>query len=262
MEQEKTKVSYSEIRTYKSCRRKYFFSYIEGLKPKQESDALVSGSYYHKKLEALLKDEPFDMADAKTTAMAFAFDKYIRPSLPEVIQTEKFFSKPLGKYGTVDVEVIGYIDGICKDGTPIEHKSTSFPIDEAYQDSLWFDEQIPVYMWAENVNEMWYTVCKKPNIRQTKRETEEEFAQRCIEWYDTDTEEKIAILKVCRTREDINEHMIEIMRITNEMRNQTHFFRNPYNCNGFMSCPYRSICLNYDPLIEPIGFEKTVREKR
>ena len=66
----------SMIRCFKSCPRKYFFEYVEMLKPIETPEALSTGSSYHSYLEKLLKGESFEVVDLPS-AMAEAFDRFI-----------------------------------------------------------------------------------------------------------------------------------------------------------------------------------------
>ena len=43
-------------------------------------------------------------------------------------------------------------------------------------------------MLLTGMRKVWYTVCRKPTIRQKKNETDEEFFGRMVAWYDEDTE--------------------------------------------------------------------------
>ncbi len=50
------RLSYSAVSTYESCGKKYFFSYVEKLRPTVQSSALLFGSAFDKAIEAVLKD--------------------------------------------------------------------------------------------------------------------------------------------------------------------------------------------------------------
>lgn len=257
-------VSHSMIRTFKECRRKYFFSYVEGLKPVETADVLKVGSSYHEKIESIIKTGGFDYTNDKTDAMALAWMRYIYPKL-DLVEAEQRFEYELHIDNLPPVRVVGYVDGICRDGLQVEHKTTTAAIDDEYIHSLAWDEQIPIYLlstWEAgketNNCEMWYTVCRKPTIRQRQNETEEEYVQRCIEWYDEDTEQKISMFKVRRSVSELAERQREIAEIAQEIDSCKNFYPNPYACQ-ILGCPYSSICLNYDPKFI-IGFEKHERE--
>ena len=137
------------------------------------------------------------------------------------------------------------MDGIAEDGRLVEHKTTSSEIGDDYEYMLQWDEQLLAYMLMTGKREMYYTVCKKPTIRQKKNETEEEFMQRCVEWYDEDTDSKIRLMLISRTDEEVAE-----------------FNKNPSYCKHWgRMCDYASVCLHYDPKQEYIEFEKVDRRE-
>lgn len=257
------KFSVSRMKLFEACRMAYKFKYIEGLEPVQKADALQTGLDYHAKLEELYKTgdvavENFD----KETAMAMAYKKHIYPKF-KVNAVEDMFEYDLGGH-----KLIGRVDGIAEDGKLVEHKTTSMDLSPGgeYEYNLQWDQQILAYMLAKDVRSMWYTVVKKPTIRIKKNETEEEFFNRMIEWYDEDTDSKIMLLEVTRTDQEI-EDFKSYIKLMAEMMNNTQehpeyfVYRNPSYCNCWgRRCEYSSICLNYDPDQQYIEFKKKEEE--
>lgn len=251
--------SVSRMKLFEACRMAYKFKYIEGLEPVQKADALQTGLNYHAKLEELYKTgevvvENFD----KETAMALAYQKYIYPQF-KVNAVEESFEYDLGGY-----KLIGRVDGIAEDGRLVEHKTTSMDLGPGgeYEYNLQWDQQILAYMLAKNIRSMWYTVIKKPNIRLKKNETDEEFFDRMVAWYDEDTDSKIMLLEVTRTDQEIEEFrkyskiMAEMMANA-EAHPDALIYRNPAHCNCWgRRCEYSSICLNYDPQQQYIEFTR------
>lgn len=266
------RVSISKIKCFKSCRRLYELKYVEGLRPIQKAEALETGSNYHKLLEQLnngvaLKDNP-DYADdfSKEMAMARAYEKYIYPKF-KVVEAEKWFEKNIGN-GDV---LVGCVDAIADDGHIVEHKSTGFEITEQYEYNLLWDEQILAYMFMTGNRKVWYTVCRKPTIRLKKDETEEEFFNRMLEWYDTDTDSKIRLLEVERTDDEVRDFEKALHSIVLDMNNAgmsgasingyNPYYRNTCHCNMYgRRCDYSSICLHYNPNEQYIEFEKENNE--
>lgn len=263
------KFSISQIKNFKACRRSYFFRYIEELEPVQTAEALEIGSNYHDLIAGLYEHGNLDFAEqdnSKVLAMAKAYEKYIFPEF-KVSRVEEWFEFPLldGDY------LIGRVDGIAENGMLVEHKTTGSEITEQYEYNLMWDEQILAYMLAHGVNYMYYTVCRKPTIRQKQNETEEEFFQRMVEWYDTDTEKKIRLIMIERTDEEIVDFGKNLISIIMEMRiaksQHRHsavvtdsYYRNCQWCNVWgRRCEYSSICLNYDPTQQYIEFQKVER---
>ena len=250
------RLSISKIKCFKACRRMYELKYVEGLEPIQKSDALESGSSYHKLLEELNSTGQLPECDfSKEYAMAKAYEKYIYPHF-KVVEAEKFLEYDLGEGDNM----IGFADGIADDGHIVEHKSVGSEITEQYEYNLLWDEQILAYMLMTGMRKVWYTVCRKPSIRQKQTETESQFYQRMLDWYDEDTESKIRLLEIERTDEEVEQFRkaLDTMKGTmQEAENDKNFYKNTCHCNMWgRRCEYSSICLNYDPNQEYIEFVK------
>ena len=176
--------------------------YVEGLSPVKPAEALGIGSTYHKLLEQLYSGELSETPEyTKERAMVEAYRKYIYPHF-NVKVTEQLVNYKFDK----DDYMIGYVDAIAEDGHIVEHKTTSQEITEQYEYNLLWDEQILAYMLMTGKRKVWYTVCRKPTIRQKQNESEEEFYKRMVDWYDTDTDSKIRLLELERTDEEIAEY--------------------------------------------------------
>lgn len=249
------RLSNSAIQCFKSCRRKYWLRYVQGLEYNKPIEVLERGKSYHAKLEELYNEGFFTPDEnVKTNAMAMAYQKYIYPKFP-VQAVEEWFEKDISGH-----KIIGRIDGKTPDGQVVEHKSVSSAIDDSYIYKLSFDEQILTYMLAMGTNQIFYTACQVPTIRQKKNESEEEFQQRCVEWFDTDTDSKIRVINVTRSPKELKEFEEDLSRMFHEMENCDFFYRNQICCSQWgRMCEYAQICLNYDPNIEYVDFNK--REK-
>ena len=200
------RASNSGIQCFKQCRRMYQLKYLHGLEPVQTADALKRGSNYHELVEGLLKNNILaECDDPKVKAMATAFQKYILPQLKDIAAEEEWFEylTPSGH------KVVGRIDARTGNKELVEHKTTSGLIDGTYFQKLEFDEQIPTYMLAYDANWINYTVCASPTIRLKKNETNKEFYERCVEWYDTDTSQKITMIRLNRTQAELERFLYE-----------------------------------------------------
>lgn len=257
------KLSASLIKTYKMCRRKYELKYLEELEPVAKSQALQDGSDYHETIEKFYKGESgvgyFEGCNPKVEAMAMAYTIYIygkHEELQGVEYAEKWFEYPLTKKHSI----VGRNDAVTDLGIPVEHKTTSMDIDDEYIYDLQWDEQILTYMLANSINEMYYTVVKKPTIRQKQGETDIEFYERCVDWYATDTDKKVRVIKVTRSFTELEEHRKNLIVMANEIEDCKHFYRNPSACTCYnRRCEYSQICLNYNPQLEYVEFEKKKR---
>ena len=247
------RVSISQIKMFKACRRAWYFKYHEKLSPVVVSDSLETGRNYHKLLEQLENGEELDAGFTKEYAMAAAYQKYIMPQF-HVIATEKELEKEVGGH-----ILHGFVDGLSDDGHIVEHKTTSSDISVGgeYEYNLLWDEQVLAYMLISGLRKVHYTVCKKPTIRLKKDETADEFYQRMIDWYDTDTEQKIRVFTVERTDEEVDQFAQDFVDICNEMEQTKNYYRNTCHCNAWGSrCEYSGVCLNYDPNTQYISYTK------
>lgn len=254
------KLSVSRLKCFEACRRAYKFRYIENLEPVKKADALEIGFNYHDKLEQIYKNGYCPIDDySKESAMALAYEKYIYPKF-KVTAVEEWFEKPFadGKH-----TLIGRVDGVAEDGYLVEHKTTGSDNLEEYEYDLQWDEQVLAYMYGYGVRKMWYTVIRKPTIRQKKGESDEDFFDRMCEWYDEDTESKIRLIEIERTDEQVEEFVKQLSVIADAMNlfegdgDNLLLYRNTSNCKKWgCRCEYSSICMNYDPNIEYVEFKK------
>lgn len=240
------KASVSRIKLFKACRRAYFFKYVENLEPVQKAESLQIGSNYHKLIETLYKNGGLFNVDedySKEQAMAAAYRKYIYPKL-KVKEAEKWFEKRIGKH-----VLIGRVDGIADDGLIVEHKTTSEDLaNGSYEFNLQWDEQVLAYMSLTGAMQVHYTVIRKPTIRKKKDESEQEFYNRMVEWYDTETESKIQMFEIYRTDKEVAEFEKGFEEICDEMENAHNLYRCQNYCTAWgRRCEYSSVCLNYDP---------------
>ena len=245
------RASVSQIKLFKACRRAWQFRYQEKLVPVQSAEALEVGKSYHAYLEALENGEPLEPDFSKAAAMAKAYEKYIFPAF-KVVAAEKELEKPLGVH-----TLHGFVDGLADDGSVVEHKTTSRDISEGgeYEYNLLWDEQVLAYMSLTGARKVYYTVVKKPTIRLKKDESEEEFYQRMVEWYDTDTDQKIRLFTVERTDAEVEQFERDFVAICNEMTMTGNLYRNTCHCTQFgRRCEYASVCLHYDPEQQYVEF--------
>lgn len=252
----------SMLRSYKSCPRKFELEYIEQLRPTETPIYFETGTNYHKAIECILTGTNYEAEDDVVAVMAGVFKEHLPWESWNILnggKTEFEFDIKLSRFA----KIAGKIDALTPSGIPIEHKTSSSKLDEKYIRNLEFDDQVSIYLYAlslmrsEPVTECIYTVCQKPTIKHTAKETREEYLERCREWYEMDTESKIGAITVVRTEDELRETENEIKEIVKEIRNRKHWYRNPSNCN-LVPCPYSSICKNYDAEVTS-GFVKKER---
>lgn len=253
-------VSITKVKAFKACRRLYQLRYVEGLKPVQKPEALETGSRYHELIDGLYKTGELAENDfSKEHAMARAYKRFIYYEHYNVMKSVESEVKLDLVFRSDDV-LVGVADGLTSDGCILEHKTTSAEITEAYEYNLLWDEQILAYMLLTGRRKVYYTVCRKPTIRQKKDETDEAFYYRMLDWYETDTDSKIRLLEIERTDEEVRQFERNLQRIIADMKSAEtdgDFYCNTCHCNQWgRRCEYSSVCLHYDPSQEYIEFTK------
>lgn len=244
-------ISISRVKLFKACRRAYQFKYKENLVPVETPEALQTGRKYHELLENLYRHgniiaETDEEDFSKEMAMAIAYREHIFPKF-KVRVSEEWMRN--GRF-------FGRVDGIAEDGSVVEHKTTSLNLEE-FEYNLQFDEQILMYMFLSGARNVYYTIIKKPTIRQKKNESEEEFYWRMVHWYDEDTNDKIRVVEITRTDQEVNDFIEELKQISSEMDECKNFYRNTMHCNKWgRMCEYAGICMNYDPDETYVNFTK------
>lgn len=255
------RLSITKIKAFKACRRLYQLKYIEGLEPVQKSEALETGTNYHALIDQINKGELDPITSPERTkemAMARAYYLHIHPRF-HIVESEKWLEYDLGG----DDKLVGIADGIADDGCIVEHKTSGLDIGDAYEYALQWDEQIMAYMLMTGKRKVHYTVIKKPTIRQKKDETAEDFFYRMLDWYEEDTDEKIRVIEIERTDEEVEQFKRDLIDILLEMKIATNtsgrnsYYRNTCHCDKYgQRCEYSSVCLYYDPTAEYIDFIK------
>jgi hypothetical protein len=244
--------SVSSIKLFKACRRAYQLRYVYGVYPVETAEVLKTGLDYHSGIEALMRDGTVPDIVDRESAMVNAYAKHIQPQMPK-FEPEVWFERDVR-----GMKFVGRLDGKA-DGAIVEHKTTAMNLDE-YEFDLQWNEQLLAYMWATGVNTAYFTMCKKPTIRQKQTETAEEFGQRCFEWYDDDTFQKIRLVKIVIPQEHIDSFAKEIKKDFRNVRQAARnddFYRNTCHCNAWgRRCEYAPICHGYDPNETYVGFER------
>lgn len=249
------KLSITQIRTFKACRRAYYLKYIEGLEPVTKPEPLEVGTNYHAKLEELYATGDVTISSySKEEAMAVAYKKYIYPMF-RMKNAEEWVEKEVGRH-----TLFGRVDGLSEDGCLVEHKSVGYEIGPDYEYNLQWDEQILAYMLMSGTNKVYYTVCRKPLVRQKKGESDWEFFLRMVAWYDEYTDAKIRLMVITRTDEEIQAFAEQVKAIGDEMEKTDSYYLNTCHCFRWgRQCEYASVCLHYDPSEEYLQFTRRER---
>lgn len=191
-------VTTSMMRSFKDCRKKYWFEYVLELKPLETPKALHWGTLYHKGVEEILKGTQPDAVEVmllneQATECLKKNVDFDEQTVRVVMCAVRAFSTESGweNWDITSVEkqfevttgyakrLKGKIDGIIKhDGKSflIEHKTTS-QYGEDYLHGLLWDEQSTNYLYAHNrmledgvitgneVVGIFYIITEKPTIK-------------------------------------------------------------------------------------------------
>lgn len=196
-----TRLSVSAMRDFLSCRRKFWFRYIEGLAPSIREAPLSFGSAGHAGLAALFAGKRAPIGPKTEVEKAIfseytpdeielsgvapkvalesvnAFGIYVDWPAWKVTDTEMYFEIKIdrGRY------LHGYFDGFTTQNGELcllENKFVS-SIDESYLNHLLWDDQAGYYILAarmlgKSVAGILYNLIQKPSIRQFKATPEDQ----------------------------------------------------------------------------------------
>jgi len=244
----KTILTYSALRQFQNCRRKYHLRYNEYLVPLKADEILYLGSVWHSvmelwysegerdaKLQAIreLIDQSFpgrvvDPAQKRDWHLCHAmFDGY-RVRYPEedfqILTVEQEFSIPIINPATSrssrTFELRGKVDGLAqmrdtRELFLLEHKSAA-QITGDYIERLPSDFQINLYSMAlsrflkRKISGVIYNVTRKASLRQSVSETGEQFEMRKAELIQkSKTGKTSAKRKMPETDDAFRERLIE-----------------------------------------------------
>ena len=217
--QPKSIITYSALRMFQNCRRKYFLRYVECLTPIKRDEVLYLGSVWHEVLELWYKPGE---RDAKLSAIHDLIDKSFpgrisdpsrkrdwhlchvmfdgyRVRYPEedfqILTVEQEFSipiiNPLTGRSSRTFELRGKVDGLVQmrgsgELFLLEHKSAA-QITGDYIERLPSDFQINLYSMAlsrflkRKISGVIYNVTRKASLKQSEGETEAQFEVRRAE---------------------------------------------------------------------------------
>jgi hypothetical protein len=206
-------VTYTSLSTYRNCRKKYFWRYVESLIPMERDDALGLGSLIHvclklwhetRDISAVL--QVIDSETAQRTihdwqrkywhlsrSMMWGYANLYPVEDFQPIALEQPFRAEIRNPETGSSSrtflMAGKVDGLISlNGSAflLEHKTAS-NIGAGYLERLWTDFQVALYVkyvqeaLGVKLDGVLYNVIEKPGLLQAKGETEEEFQVRYAE---------------------------------------------------------------------------------
>ena len=267
-------LTFSRIKARKNCPMAEHIRYDLELVPRNKKKSLGLGSAVHLGLETDdidkavgyfdgvfpdSQEEANELEIQRATVKAMLTGYFNRfGKWGEDTKREVTFDLPIRnpKTGAISrsFRLQGKIDAIATiDGKPwiVEYKTAS-QINQGYFERVELDEQITLYMYAcreafgiKPVGVV-YRVLKKPTIRQTKKESMEQFCNRLEQDYVDRPDFYFFEQKYYRSENDLKQFEKELWAFTQqylyEKRNDINC-KNASRCLDFGQCEYMPICL-------------------
>lgn len=277
----------SKVRVFNECQRKFYYQYVRNLEPTGTSLPLFIGSMVHKAMEdwygGMSPDDVCGMMSehirkemhkkgigrdsdelTKHTAMIqgmiAGYMEVFKDDLTDwnIIRTEQSFLLDTDGNGpfisTLDTMLVG------KKGLAFNDFKTAASIDGEVIKSLGMDLQMQTY-WRVveqvlnmKIAEAYYTVIKKPKIRQKQTETAEDYAKRVMDLYTETPDDYYHREPIRRSQKHIDEVAVDLTWYisaiydkfeTNDenILHPQHWPRNTKACrNFFKNCPFTDPC--------------------
>ncbi len=288
-------LTHSAMSCFKNCRRKYQYRYVYKLVPISGNKNLNLGSAVHKGLEVyysggsdddvlLAADEilrpsntngwgqsDYDnllIQQATAFGMLRGYIKYFNDrELYEEIKPEQEFCVPLNNPETTAASKsfmhAGKIDGLFKKEGQwwLREFKTASQVGKDYLERLKLDTQITSYIDAIQedlgiqIVGVIYTILKKPSIKQTQKESVQDYCDRLILDYQNEAVDP----KTGKPRIEFYFHQEEIHRNQNDLlewrfdrwdtakdiletQRTQRYYRNTSLCSQYGSCEYLPLC--------------------
>lgn len=225
--------SFSQYACFTTCRKKYYWNYVENLVPKEEGKALVTGRLFH--LGAAGEGTPEQQQTTWWQIGKIAKDYWGLRGKPEV---SKVFD-----LGPVQVKFIA--DGI-EDEYLVEYKTTSDATPEnVIAQAMSLQLRLGCALFGKKQSKL--RLVKKPQIRLKKSESEHEFEQRYLDCFRL-TPEQYLLEVVIPTNTDgaVNEFLYVNEEIHRCRKAMIWPMAVPYICKGKIACQYMPLCADYE----------------
>lgn len=280
--------------TFLNCPQKYQYSYVYGLAPRRPSIPFLVGGLFHNELEEMYKSGKLSpnaaaqrVGDACEEACKFpgvrAEDSDNIWMQQAVVMgmvkgyAQLYLKKDLEKYKVVEAEgsfkaqldrdwtYTGKKDLVLQERKSkalvlMEHK-TAGRLDAAYVAKLPMDNQILGYGWAQReqagkkFDKIIYNVTKKPQIRQTQKESIKQFMKRVEDDYHLNPGTYFYRETLLFSDNDLDRFGTQLRKFSRNIdraQREDDFFQNAGHCTAMGTCPFMRLCLegiNKDTLL-------------
>jgi hypothetical protein len=287
-------VSNNSSSMMRSCQKKFFWHYIEGLRPIRKSNALTLGSILHSAFDMYYKgfsrlDVVKYITDTTDDEISKAGPQDVEPLLitkytlagmwlnyPVTMKLDEFkeiksemeFRVPVP--GMRGVVYVGKVDGLLTDLKGrmwVRELKTTSQTFQQFETKVRQSTQGTGYIWALRklgfpVNGMIYDYVKKPLLRKGVNEDVATFGARIMHDYSQRPDIYYKRHHSYRIDEELNLFEADLRRVAYDIRKRKQtgqFYRNPDQCWNFnVECPYLKICFREkpDPLTLQLYYEK------
>lgn len=265
-------LSHTSRTSFNTCKRKWYFQYVEGLRPKYKSQPLRMGTVFSDCLEAA---DP-EVANERYNEMLLNIDGSSHSSFVDDLAWERAVVYELAKTYLEDNPPMlreipferqvgegiekGYIDGLIVHTddtvTIIENKLKS-RWTQADEKALATDAQVTQYVAAvmrmagehgipEDITpdriSVRYDVTVKPGIRVKKGETPEAYQSRLLGDIQSRRSHYHRSFHTSRTQEQLDEQEVLIESDARHMAAEEKFFPTYHACNLYGLCEFHGIC--------------------
>jgi len=267
--------TYSSIQFFKNCRRAYKLRYEDKLVLRRETEARSIGSAFHLGLEMgdaapalelldgyqVYSQEDQDKKDTmQATVLAMLNGWWAR--FGREVDAEEYYDEdefcipiinPATGAASKSFVLGGKVDRLIKrEGQwHIEERKTASQIGRSYIDKLYLDTQVTTYVYGEEKSRdieiagITYRMVRKPSIRRSQKETQEQFVERLVADYQQRPDFYFFEEQLYRGREDLKEFEQELWDFTQDLlkcRREGLWYRNTSRCLDWGGCEYLPLC--------------------
>ena len=270
-------ISYSSIRAFLTCKRKYFWYYVKGLELKFTNVNFVFGNVMHFGLHQIYSknskyiidtikflneekdkikfinpkdEEKLNKFEYQTRGMLFAYNEYYSSFIKKVIHIKNEFSI---EHVIDDYLFKGRIDNILKyKGQLYIHEIKSVKtLSEDYINNIKNDLQTHIYFHVNNlankkfkIKGILFDAIQKPGIRQKEKEETNEYLQRLKEYY-LQNKEFFYMDKIEKPLLSKNRIINLIKAVIADMKTcvkEDDYYPNETACYQYFRCEFFDLC--------------------
>jgi len=273
----------SEIIAWKTCRKRWWFSYDQCLEPLVPAKALSYGSAVHEILAAYYsgkflphfsveesvwgEEEKFIVKEINCLIDAYIRrDPFAKDFKPVSVEEEFTVGVPSPKgYKYKWLQLAGKIDLTLTDGWGnlwlVDHKTSKGALSPQW---LELADQMKYYLYAKTQlgftpMGIQYNLIRKPSIRPHIKDTPEIYAERLSNDIESRPEFYFQQQGIVKTAKDIEAIGLELWQLAHEIGKRP-IYQNPGACQ-ILNCPYSDLCVKDTRITRSAGFKVSRRHR-